>query len=203
MSDTSNFTKNAEALRKCNKIFNIIPIIYIALFAVYFLVSGLFLICVNYSAIYSLIDALIFAPLTCYLGLRGAYHKHDLAAIAVPAISIFNVFVLKYGASLDMTYDHGSPSTNVTELMYKFCIVIFIISAVLAYINLNANNKFRFLEKQVGFPYFNVRYEEQRVNKIRHEIKDPFQKEFERRMRTSTSEMSGIEFPEALEITDL
>ncbi len=202
MSDTSNFAIYASDIKKCNKTFNIIPIIYIALFAVYFLVSGLFLICVNYSAIFSFIDGLIFAPLTCYLGLIGSYRKHDLAAIAVPAISMFNVFVLKYGASLKMTFDYGSPSTNVAALMYKFCIVIFIISAFLAYINLKANNKFRFLEKQVGFPYFNVRYEEQRVNKIRHEIKDPFQIEYERRMRTSTSEMSGLDFPEASENTD-
>jgi len=199
MSDTSNFAKNAKALRKCNKTFNIIPLIYIAMFAIYFLVSGLFLICINYSAIYSLIDALIFAPLTCYLGLRGAYHKHDLAAIAVPAISMFNVFVLKYGASLDMTYDRGSPSTNVTELMYKICIVVFIISAVLAVFNIKANNSYRYLEKQLGFPHFNERCEEQRVEKIRRDIKDPFQREYEKRMRTATSEMSGIEIPANIE----
>lgn len=202
MSDTSKFTIYASDMKKCNKTFNIVPIVYIALFAVYFLVSGLFLICVNYSAIYSFIDSLIFAPLACYLGLRGSYHKHDLAAIAVPSLSLFNVFVLKYGASLKMMYDYGSPSTNVAALMYKFCIVVFIVSAILAFINLKANNSFRFLEKQLGFPHFNERMEEQRVEKIRREIKDPFQREYEKRMRTATSEMGGIELPENIEISD-
>ena len=193
MSDTSNFAIYSVSLKKCNKTFNIIPIAYIVLFAAYFIASGLFLICVNYSATYSFIDGLIFAPLACYFGIRGAYHKHDLSVIAVPAISLFNVFVLKYGASLNMTYKYGSPSTNVPELMCKFCIFIFIVSAIIAYINLKINNKFRFLEKQVGFPYFNIRAEEQRVDKIKREIKDPYQKEFERLKRTSTSEMSGID----------
>ena len=202
MSDTSNFALYASDFKKCNKIFNIVPMIYIVLFALFFLASGLFLICVNYSALFTFIDGLIFAPLACYLGFRGSYRRHDLAAIAVPVVSLFNIFVLKYGASLDMTYEFGSPSANVAKLMYKFCIFIFIASAIISYINLKTNNKFRFLEKQVGFPYFNIRMEEQRVKKIRFDIKDPFQTEYESRMRTSTSEMLGIDFPETFENTD-
>lgn len=202
MSDTSNFAKNAETLRKCNKTFNIIPIIYAVICLLFLLVSACSLITVNYSAIFTFLDALIFSPVVFYLGLRGSYHKHDLAALSAPILTLLNSFILKYGADRKMTFEYGSPAANVPGFCLYICIAIFIISAILAFINIKANNSFRYLEKQVGFPYFNVRYEEQRVNKIRHEIKDPFQTEYESRMRTSTSEMLGIDFPETIENTD-
>lgn len=202
MSDTSNFAKNAETLRKYNKTFNIIPVIYAAICLVFLLVSAICLIAVNYSAIFTFIDGVIFSPVVFYLGFRGAYHKHDLAALSAPIIALLNAFVLKYGADQKMTYKHGSPAANIPAFCFYICIAILIISAFLAFINIKANISFRYLEKQVGYPYFNERCEEQRVEKIRREIKDPFQREYENRMRTATSEMSGIELPENIKISN-
>lgn len=202
MSDTSNFAKNAESLRKCNKTFNIIPIIYAVICLLFLLVSACSLITVNYSAIFTFLDALIFSPVVFYLGLRGSYHKHDLAALSAPILTLLNSFILKYGADRKMTFKYGSPAANVPGFCLYICIAIFIISAVLAFINIKANNSFRYLEKQVGFPYFNERTEEQRVEKIRRDIKDPFQREYENRMRTATSEMGGIELPKNIVSSD-
>ena len=199
MSDTTNFAKYSDSLRKCNKIFNLVPVFYILSSVLFFIVSFLFLITVNYSSLFTFIDGLIYAPAICYLGFRGAYHKHDLAAIAVPLLSLINLGVLKFGAKHLMTWKaYGSVSMNVPQFCFYICFVIFIVSSFIAYINIKANNQYRFLERQVGFPYFNERTEEQRVEKIRRDIKDPYQREYERLMRTSASEMTGIEFPESI-----
>ena len=63
---------------------------------------------------------------------------------------------------------------------------------VLAVICLRANITYHYLEQQPGFPLFNERAEEQRFNKIQRGIKDEFQQEMERRMKTATDSMSDL-----------
>ncbi len=61
--------------------------------------------------------------------------------------------------------------------------------------------RYRFLEKQMG--YFNVRANEQRVSKIKYDIKDPYQIEYEKRIKTASQQMSDlIRLPESEINTD-
>lgn len=196
MSDTSKFAEYASSMKKCRKIFNVIPIAYAVISILYLFLSFVFIIAYNLGAVFALLDGLIFAPTVCYLGFRGAYHRHDLSAIAVPVLSFVNMVILKCVESNLPGKAYGIAAMNVPRFCFYVCLLIFMASSFMAYINIKANNRFRFLEKQVGFPLFNERAEEQRVEKIRREIKDPFQVEYERRMRTASSEMDSIVFPE-------
>lgn len=196
MSDTSKFAEYAERMKKCCKIYNFVPIVYIVFGVFYFLVSFMFLIVTNLGAYFVFIDSLIFTPAVCYLGFRGAYHRHDLAALTVPVFSLLNLAILEYGAKHLAEKSYGIAAMNVPKFCLYIWLLFFIASVFIAYINIRANNRFRFLEKQVGFPLFNERAEEQRVEKIRREIKDPFQVEYDRRMRTASTEMDSLPFSE-------
>ena len=192
MSDTTKFAKYAEIMKKCRKVYNIVPIVYIVFGVFYFLVSFMFLIVTNLGAYFVFIDSLIFLPFVCYLGFRGAYCRHDLAALAVPVISFLNLAILGYGAKHLAGKSYGIAAMNVPRFSLYIWLIFFMASSFIAYINIKANNNFRFLEKQVGFPLFNERAEEQRVDKIRREIKDPFQVEYDKRMRTASTKMDSI-----------
>ena len=116
MSDTTKFAKYAEIMKKCRKVYNIVPIVYIVFGVFCFLVSFMFLIVNNLGAYFVLIDSLIFLPIVCYLGFRGAYCRHDLAALAVPVISFLNLAILGYGAKHLAGKSYGMAAMNVPKL---------------------------------------------------------------------------------------
>lgn len=179
MSDTSRFPEYSASMAKCRKTYTIVPFVYI----------GMCLFYMMFSFTYLCLDGSIISPIVCIFGFIGAYKKHDLSVLAAPALLLLNL-VFK------------AISPNSPKISFYFCLLLFISSCVLAYINMKTNIKYHYLEKQVGFPFFNERVEEQRVNKIRREIKDPFQDEYDRRMRTSSSEMGSIELKETDQDTD-
>ena len=63
---------------------------------------------------------------------------------------------------------------------------------ILGAFNLKTNLTYHYLEEQPGFPLFNERAEEQRYNKIQRGIKDQFQQEMERRMKTAADSMGDL-----------
>lgn len=202
MSDTSNFAANYTSMKKCSKIFNVIPLVYVGICISYLAYSSAWMMGLSYDSLFVFFDGLIISPLICYLGFRGAYKKHDLAVMAAPVILLLNLFILLL-ASKNMTGKvYGYTSLNVAMFEFYACLVMFITSSVLAFINMKTNIQYRYLEKQVGFPFFNERVEEQRVNKIRREIKDPFQVEYEKRMRTASTEMTDLEIAESTGVSE-
>lgn len=192
MSDTSNFTSYHALMNKCNKIFSIIPLVYVGICAFYLIFNFTWMIAYSLDSLFVCIDGLIIAPSVCFLGFHGAYKKHDLSVVTAPVVLLLNLGVLLYGSKHLTGKVFSVVKLNVSMISFYVCAIVFIASCVMAYLNMKANIKYRFLEKQVGFPFFNERAEEQRVNKIRREIKDPFQDEYERHIRTASSEMDSI-----------
>ncbi|WP_455529572.1 hypothetical protein [Ruminococcus sp.] len=43
-----------------------------------------------------------------------------------------------------------------------------------------ANRKYRWLEQQDGFPYFNVRFKDQEIDSSQWNMKDPYTQSFEK-----------------------
>lgn len=54
------------------------------------------------------------------------------------------------------------------------------------------NKKYKYLEEQPGFPYFNERYEEQKFDSIQTKIKSEYQQNYERRMKTASENMEEL-----------
>ena len=69
---------------------------------------------------------------------------------------------------------------------------VFVVCTIFAVTNLFVNRKFRWLEQQTGYPYFNIRAVEQDMESQQTKIGRAFQSEYDRMRRTETSEMSDI-----------
>lgn len=80
MSDTTKFAKYAEIMKKCRKVYNIVPIVYIVFGVFCFLVSFMFLIVNNLGAYFVFIDSLIF----CRLYVISDSGEHIAAMIWLP-----------------------------------------------------------------------------------------------------------------------
>lgn len=196
MMNTENFVKNRAALKKCEKFYNVAPIIYIVMGIFYLGFSFLVMISCSNEALISLFDGILISPLLCFLGLNGCYKKHDLSALGVPVMLGANCLLLYVlSKKITGTTYFGVAKFNLATFSMVVCLVMFAVSIPIGARNLKMNKIYHFLEVQVGFPYFNERAEQQRVDTIQRGIKDNFQKEYERRMRTATDSMIDLDIP--------
>ncbi|NLT09019.1 MAG: hypothetical protein GXY08_05905 [Ruminococcus sp.] len=193
MEERNEFAVNHATLKKCKKYYTIIFYYYIASSILLLIYSFTNLVCIGVDAglimkagakplapsyFILLLDALIFAPLTTYLGARISLKQHDLSTIMIALFLSLNLCLFLYKRN-NQFFDRV-PIAWWTFVLYNFNGII------AACIGFRTNMKYHWLEAQTGFPLFNERLEEQKV-KI-----DKFQCEYNRLKRTSTDKMEEL-----------
>lgn len=184
MDTYDEMAKNAVALRKCRKIYNTVSIIY-AVICLTYAASQLFMLILTVSndALYLFFDGIIFKLTLFVFGYLGCYkHQNKFAVLAI-ITSALNIFISKFGSSYFDKFIGAYIEVN--PLIFVVCIIM----SVLTFI---ANRKYEFLSQQFGFPYFNQRHEEHKLDKIQNNIKSEFQQNYERRQKTSSDNMDDL-----------
>ena len=202
MSLDHEFSENLIALNKCKRNYSIIWWSYAIMAAA----DILFGIIGNIAAWGSdtpllLADTVIFVPLICFFGCGGASHKNSTLAIAAAALVVSNAILLRI-CSFCVTGTifggmGGIPiKYNVIERGARWYLAMTVITVPVMIMNIKTNRIYHFLEQQIGFPYFNLRYEEQKFNRVQHGIKDEFRQYAEKLKKTESSEMLEITLPQ-------
>ncbi len=170
MKSNDEMARNSALIKRCNKTYNIIVTIYAGICAFYAGIAlfGMFLGQTG-SPFFTFLDGVIFKGALFFCGLMACY-KHDTKfTLFAVVIAVINIFI----------------NDGINAL-------ICIITVILSLATISVNKEYHYLEKQFGFPYFNERFEEQNLDKRQREIKDDYQQNYERLMKTSSSDMTDI-----------
>ena len=201
MSLDHEFSENLIALNKCRMNYSIIWWAYCIMAA-----ADILLAVVSNIAAWGadtpilLIDAVIFVPMIWILGTFGAHKHSDAYAVLAAVATAANAILLRIGSFLVTgTIFAGMGDVdikyNVIEKGARWYLAMTVISVLAMLLNLKTNRTYRFLEDQIGFPYFNLRYEEQKLDRVQRGIKDEFQQYAERLKKTESSEMAELTLP--------
>lgn len=185
---------NYRSLKMCRRFYTISMFAY-AFFIVGYLLVAVFIMLgtvIQHDALFLVFDAVVFCPLAFFLAMRGCIFKNDFGALMLPICLAANQIIL----GIARKYVNGVMFVFFSFRSVDYCFwihfVVFVVCGVLAVINLFVNRKFRWLEQQVGYPYFNIRYIEQNIDSQQNKIGRAFQSEYERMKRTETDQMSDI-----------
>ena len=179
---------NGAAMRRIKKLYNRLTIIYAAVYLSYAFISvfsGIMIPSVNVLGV--LFDTFILKCGLVACGFLSCYkHKNIFAFYAFILQLISAIFDFMEGSFLDIFF--GGMVTGLS-----FNKLLLILSAVCCALTVYANKKYEYLETQVGFPHFNERRINQEFDKKQREIKDEFQQNYERIIKTSSDEMADID----------
>ncbi|MDE6035550.1 MAG: hypothetical protein K2G36_06530 [Ruminococcus sp.] len=170
--DRKKFSENALSLKKCQKIYSLLfwtyalsCIPYACVVIIYAFIRGIIVTDITYLVRGSLLVLAIFCA-----GLVSIYKK-ELKFTWIPvAVAIISVFV----SGFDDTF-----------------MIFFGISVVSSVLLTVTHKKYRFLETQDGFPYFNERFEGQKNGLQNYVNNNPYQQNIER-YRNSSGKMDDI-----------
>lgn len=162
---------NAASLKRCRRIYNTVSLIYASICLVY-AAASLFMIILTVSddVLFLFFDGIIFKILLFVCGYLGCYkhqNKFTVYAIITSAINSFAAPII-------------------------FNQVIFVACIITSALTIIANHKYKFLSQQLGFPYFNQRYEEYKLDATQNNIKSTFQQNYERRQKNSSDSMGDF-----------
>ena len=147
------YGKNRLSIKRCNRLYNLIAIYYILVFG-----AKTFLdiySCFLGASVFMILFAFIsFAALAA--GFCGVYLHKDIFSIAAPVIAAV----------------HDGFVGSVFDILMTICVVCSVVNVIV-------NRKYRWLEQQDGFPYFNVRFREQKIDSSQWNIKDPYVQNYE------------------------
>lgn len=155
-------SRNYCALGRCKKI-------CVGLLIAYLLLFGL-----NIGGLISIIILGAALAVEYY----GIYAHKDFPAIIGPAVWMVFSF-----ASGGLTFRGAFVGMTILQL---------IVAAATIPVCIINNRKYRWLEEQPGYPYFNQRFEEQKMDSLRHEIKPDYVTKYENMRKTETSEMEDF-----------
>lgn len=166
--DNTNLN-NLKALKKCRKMETLLLLLIVFPTAV----SLAFAIIAIFSPVYSdfaIIISIILRLVYIVMAFVGLYCKKLHWTIFAPIASAIIWIVTKGTAEV---------------LMVFFALL----TAILTVYN---NRVYAYLEQQEGFPYFNERFERQKVNYDKFSEKDPFEASSEERRKTATDKMEDL-----------
>ena len=168
----NNFSENALSLKKCQKIYSILFWIYALLcipyacgVLVYAFIKGIIVTDISYLVRGSLLVLAIFCA-----GLVSIYKK-ELKFTWIPVVVSF-------------------ISTLLNDSSETF-LIFFGLTVVSSFLLTFTHKKYRFLETQDGFPYFNERFEEQKNALNNYINNNPYQQNIEK-YRNSSGKMDDI-----------
>ncbi len=170
MKSNDEMAHNSALIKRCTKTYSIIVTIYAGICAFYagVVLFGILLGQVG-NPLVPFLDGVIFKGALFFCGFMACYKHNTKFTLFAMVIAVINIFI-KYGINVFI------------------CFITIVLSLATSF----ANKEYHYLEKQFGFPYFNERFEEQNLDKRQREIKDEYQQNYERLMKTSSSDMTDI-----------
>lgn len=182
--DSSIMAKNRADLNKCGKIYRIVTTVYVLACGFYILADALlFLMSMNGDLFYLLLNGLVFKGAVLAAGFLGAYKRSDIFAGTAPLIMLFNT-VLFWNA--DNYFDRFLGGL----LGIRINAVYLVGAAVLAFMTILANMKYRYLEQQEGFPQFSEVFEQQKTGKPMYGM--TFEERAEQLRQTARGDMEEL-----------
>ncbi|WP_297958571.1 hypothetical protein [uncultured Ruminococcus sp.] len=181
------FAKNLSLLNRCKKRYSFMGIVYIVPMFMYFIVTLIYgMLTGSFSAF---LVAIFECPLLAFLAYKSFYHQKDLAAMLIIAILLLVQGLLHV---LSKYEPEGVLNFGIAGKCFWIHLVFALIVGGMAALNLTTNFTYHKLEEADGFPHFNERFFEQEMDRQQFGIKNPFQQEMERRMKTASDSMSDI-----------
>lgn len=168
MDKREEYARNLMNMKRCNKAYNTVAIIYIVVFG--------FIMCEAFAGSFLAQEGLgIFGvALVCaaaiVLGFMGTYLKKNKFAIAAPLVLL------------------------LAGLIGLMPLPLVLLSAVLAALTFMTNKKYEELSHEEGFPMFSYHLKEYEEKKARNEIKTEYQERYE--YYTNNSQKDMDEFPD-------
>lgn len=186
--DGSNFGKHRDMLKKCNKVYNAVSIVYVAGCGLYALAAAyLLLISMNNDILFLLFDGPVSKSALLVCGYLGVYKKNNLFAAAAPCVMLLSLLIPAVfhnnGNYLDMFLGVAIGGFSINGIYLTA-------SVIMAVITMITNRKYRYLEQQEGFPYFNERFELQKSGGVQYG--SSFQERAEQLKKTQRSDMDEI-----------
>lgn len=173
MKTNYEFAHNKMIMKRCNKAYNIIVTIYAGVCLFYAGVAVFqILLGATQSAFITFLkflDGIVFKGALFFCGFMACYKHNTKFTLFAIIIAVINIFI----------------ADGLNELIFAMTVILSL--ATVLY-----NKEYHYLENQFGFPYFNERFEEQNIDTRQREIKDEYQQNYERYMKTSSSDMSDI-----------
>ncbi|MBR2284026.1 MAG: hypothetical protein IJ874_06360 [Ruminococcus sp.] len=164
------FAKNRIQIKTCTRVYNSTAVIYGVMCLIPILSVGISTL-ITFGRGGSLLDGMIFKALILGCGFYGAYRKNDVFTVAAPIIAVMGAILYP------SVWNDGLAAGSVA----------------LAVMGVLANRKYRWLEQQYGFPYFNERFEEQNMNAVQRNIKDDYQVQYEELKKKSEQHGSDMD----------
>ena len=120
----------------------------------------LMLISMNGDILYLLFAGPVSKSALLVCGYLGAYKKNEMFAAAAPCIMIISLFIPEFFHSIGNYFD---LFMGIVISDFSIDGIYLIASVIMAVITVVTNRKYRYLEQQEGFPYFNERFELQKA----------------------------------------
>ena len=173
----NDFFKMRKDLKTCETVYKTIFILnlaYVIMFAVYTLLELIVFMLARKNPLGLFFDGIILHGLYLFLSLNGGYKKdikYSVFASIIMAIS----YLIPSGSAMDEF-----------DLMFAIESALFIIPTALA------NKKYKWLEQQEGFPYFNERFEEQKNKLKEYNEKNPYEERMKQIQQNSSGKMDEL-----------
>lgn len=170
MKTNDEFAHNKMIMKRCNKAYNIIVTIYAGV-CLFYAGVALFQIFLGatHSPFMTFLDGIFFKSALLSCGFLACYKHNTKFALFAMVIAVINIFI----------------ADGLNGLICAMTVILSLTTVL-------CNKEYHYLENQFGFPYFNERFEEQNIDTRQREIKDEYQQNYERYMKTSSSDMSDI-----------
>lgn len=186
--DGNNFAMHLHMLKRCNKVYNAVSILYVAGCGMYAIAAVyLMLISMNGDILYLLFAGPVSKSALLVCGYLGTYKKNDMFAMAAPCIMIISLFIPECFHSIGNYFD---IFMGIVISGFSIDAIYLAASVILAAVTIITNRKYRYLEEQEGFPYFNERFELQKAGGSQYG--SSVREQVEERKKTQHSDMDEI-----------
>lgn len=182
----SDITKNGMALNRVNKIYKYVSILYVAICLPYALIS-LFAGFTSGPAYFAvmLLEFLFKAGLIV-CGVMSCYTRQKYLVFIAFACQLLSAIINPIqGTFIDLFFLEGVTGISFNRLLFGAV-------TVACGFTLYADAKYSYLEDQEGFPHFNERQLQQEYEIQQSRIKDKYQINYERIVKSSADEMNDI-----------
>lgn len=181
------FSKNRRDYLRCRRIHGTASKIY-AFLNLHYLIMSLIIMFSNIQefSIFTFVDGVVMKAAVFGFAYYGMYKKIDMMSFFPSVILVLNILLFEVFPEDVSSFLSSVPRVGLLSIQL---VVSFILLGPILY----ANRKYRFLEKQAGFPHFNELLEEQRMELLDRKILNPYKRGSEERKKTESQEMFDIE----------
>lgn len=182
----NNYLKNLKELRRCERIYKIIFIVYfvscVPLTFTTLIYGTLALASSTSGNVFGFASTMILSLALFATGLLSIYRKENKFTYLPIAVATLLVFLNSFE---DMFF---LQILTLYSMGYIHLVIAIASSIILTF----THKKYHYLEQQDGFPYFNERFEENKNSIDNYNNNNPYQQAMERYKKSSTGKMDDI-----------